>query len=790
LEVVCPPPFRAACLRWQARPGAFAVTVVCKATFRLQPGTATLLDSGEPVLAADEPWSGDAAGRSLRAPSDLVPFKPRADVLLVGSAFSPRKEPARSLIARLIVGEVDKSITVVTDRFFHLDGSFHEGGRFVQMPLRWERAAGGPGTTNPVGVWMDGPRDSYGRRALPNLEPPGNFSLRPDQPITPIGFGPIAASWPGRRDKLGRLAAFFPTDGSVSADTPLPEDLAPAYFNAAPPDQQLDELRVDERIILENLHPAHARLVTALPALYPHVWIERARGHRAVSMRPDTLWIDTDHGICTLTFRGSIGLDHPAEALRFVVAQDARPPADEPVAENAPQMSVTLTGVLDPRGALPFGRTAAEAVRAVRAPAHAVDSFEELSAEDMEETYSGHPGAPSSPAEAFDQDSDIATMASDTTEPSSKRAALPFVAAASAVSPPPLIWPKAPAEQAPPPPASPWAASSAATTHAQVPAASLPPLRQSHPTLVGVAPEVAQGAALAASNNAAAVTAPPEKEEPAFAPRAAPAAEPRPAQSVIVKLLYFDPARVEQVRARDDWRLLFTESRLRQLDKAEEEGAPEPPPMSERSQAKRDIIEVLVRADITSLDAVGSAFQRGVKDDGRFEAPLVVLAGDLEMPFDELSTLKATVAAMRPLSAGDKRLTEALDAVDELVKTPWLEGSSGVSENLFGRVREAFVQAKRAVSLADVEAHTERMLLERRCYQTRSLFGKKWLRGLLRGGTGEAPVYLPESLREELPMFKRFAARLIAEVEPREDQYEKSAYALKTAALGRVVQAG
>ena len=79
--------------------------------------------------------------------SDFIPGKARADVILVGYAFAPRKEPVCSLVARLNVGELDKSIEVFGERSFTAEGELQEGPRFVRMPLRWERAAGGPETS-------------------------------------------------------------------------------------------------------------------------------------------------------------------------------------------------------------------------------------------------------------------------------------------------------------------------------------------------------------------------------------------------------------------------------------------------------------------------------------------------------------------------------------------------------------------------------------------------------------------------------------------------------------------
>src|SRR4051812_6852699 len=121
MDVVSTCPLRVASIVWQPRSGAWALTVVCKATFALEPGMCRLVDPQEDPADDDGYWDDDEA-RSLYAASDLVPFKARADVLLVGHAFAPRGEPARVLRARLIVGKIDKSVEVWCDRIFWQDG--------------------------------------------------------------------------------------------------------------------------------------------------------------------------------------------------------------------------------------------------------------------------------------------------------------------------------------------------------------------------------------------------------------------------------------------------------------------------------------------------------------------------------------------------------------------------------------------------------------------------------------------------------------------------------------------
>lgn len=294
---------------WHTRNGGYVLTLVCKITYWLKPGESIVAAEQEAVNEVDDHWDDDPK-RSVRAPNDLMPKKIRPEVTLVGSAYAPNNQPVRSLVARLIVGDVDKAIEVFGDRVFLPDGSLYEGPRFTRMLLTWERAAGGPGTNNPVGIRAD-VRDAYGRRQLPNLQAVGSYITKAEDFIAPVGFGPIAATWPSRADLINRAP--------IAAGEGL-EGMTAAYYNAAPSDQQLAALRENERIVLENLHSEHARLVTSLPGVRPVVFVERSSGmgQQAV-VSADSLWIDTDRGIATMTWRTLIPLAQKDESGKILV---------------------------------------------------------------------------------------------------------------------------------------------------------------------------------------------------------------------------------------------------------------------------------------------------------------------------------------------------------------------------------------------------------------------------------------------------------------------------------------
>ncbi|AKT38209.1 DUF2169 domain-containing protein [Chondromyces crocatus] len=324
MDVVSLCALRASGFEWQPRALAHAMTVVCKATFELRPDACVLAAEQEPLRDADTSWDDDPRC-SVLVPSDRAPYKPGVDVVLVGYAYAPRGEPVRSLVTRLLVGDIDKAIEVWCDRSLDVHtGQLVEGHRQSRMWLAWERAAGGPETNNPVGMRFDTAPDPDGLLPIPNLQPPGIPFHAGDEGFGPVGYGPLAPRWPTRSRCIRQHAMALVTGGWEAR--PLPQPFDHGFFNVAPLDQRLPTLRPDERIVLENLHPHHPRLVTRLPDLRPRAIADRATGEREeIALVADTLWIDTLRGLCTVVWRGQVGLRHPGEAGRVTFWLDGRP---------------------------------------------------------------------------------------------------------------------------------------------------------------------------------------------------------------------------------------------------------------------------------------------------------------------------------------------------------------------------------------------------------------------------------------------------------------------------------
>ncbi|MDI1475310.1 DUF2169 domain-containing protein [Polyangium sp. y55x31] len=419
MEIVSACPLRVGSIVWQPREGAYVLTVVCKATFALAPELSVLAEEQDDPNERDEYWDDDER-RSLSAASDLAPFKRGVDILLVGHAYAHHAAQSGPFFARLVVGDVlDKTIEVHGERAWTADGRLLEEPPAGRIALRWERAAGGPGTTNPVGVPSNPPPDPRALRRVPNLVPPGFRLSRPSDVIPPIGFGPIAPTWPERSDKLPRHAGGW--DSHRVGEGPLPAGIDASFFNAAPLDQRVAELRGDERISLSNLHPHSPQFSTRLLLIKPRALVQKSGAPADLRFRCDTLFIDTNRGICSLTWRGSVPLSSPNEdGCVVVTTEESDRQLSGPGAPGTVQLDWRSSQKAAVSPALPF------------APG---DSADGLSIEETT-SLSGEPAR---------------------VDPG---AALPFVKAPLAVlgaavpAPPPVPPPSRPPSSVPPPPAS------------------------------------------------------------------------------------------------------------------------------------------------------------------------------------------------------------------------------------------------------------------------------------------------------------------------------------------------
>jgi hypothetical protein len=235
------------------------------------------------------------------------------------------------------------------------------------------------------------------------------------------------------------------------------------------------------------------------------------------------------------------------------------------------------------------------------------------------------------------------------------------------------------------------------------------------------------------------------------------------------------------------WRAILDD-----LEKARADEAYDAPSLAAdpaETEDTRDIFDILARGASQDVDQIEAELAAAVRPGNKFVPPLLLLAGELELPFDERETLKAVVAVASQIVGTDEALKTAIReardffAAAELCPPPIIEGHTA-------RLREAFGRSRRSLGPEVFENQVERALLEGRHYQKRQVLGMMTIRGLLHSATSAsarpAPVYLPEDLARKLPMYSRFRARMVAELYLQEDQYEQHPGALKVYALGRV----
>jgi hypothetical protein len=344
MEILNSGPGAIAVQPWEDPQGGWRLAVIVKVTWKVREGAVTAEREAIPIFDADVPHE-NAEYRSPRFESDRVPFKPRADIVMVGRARAPARKRVTRLDVTLRVGSCSKTVRVIGDRHWVFPSRLAVVPRisaprpFQVMDLVYDRAFGG---IDPVGAGYcrenligrgyarRGSPKALHRKPLPNLENPRRpIRSWKDRP-RPVGFG----FWP--RGSMPRLshAGLDPKAGTGKEKVEKIEvgELSPAFFNGAAPDLQVEGyLRGDE--IVEVRHAGRwgsvrfrlpgyrPRIVLERWAVDPLVWLEEraANGEdadlakapvRAEELEPllDTLVLIPDEGRFYQVFRGLAAL--------------------------------------------------------------------------------------------------------------------------------------------------------------------------------------------------------------------------------------------------------------------------------------------------------------------------------------------------------------------------------------------------------------------------------------------------------------------------------------------------
>jgi hypothetical protein len=279
-----------------------------------------LLEEQAPLMLADV-FTGEPGFSAPLYESEFALRKPKCDVLLNGSAYSPGGKPAERVTVSLRVGSMKKSFDVVGNRVWRrgiLGPSPSSPEPFVRMPFSYDKAFGGIDKTFPepsrwrtfvpnhFGVgYHDHPLDaSINDKPLPNTEETGRPVIDSRGPFRPMSFGPIFRAWQPRL----KYAGTYDQKWMDNTFPFLPADFDERYYQAAPEDQQIDYLQGGEEVELVNLTP-EGRTRFLLPrASVPVEFFRKRNESETVNGVLDTLVIEPDKQRFMLHWRASLPL--------------------------------------------------------------------------------------------------------------------------------------------------------------------------------------------------------------------------------------------------------------------------------------------------------------------------------------------------------------------------------------------------------------------------------------------------------------------------------------------------
>ncbi len=307
-------------------PHRYTMTVAMKASFAMSPEGGLKVLEEQLTIRGDE-FAGDdqaAMNGELLHGCDLSGWKPRADLLLLGSAYAPGGRPATACEVAFRVGRWEKRLLVTGDRIWKPGVMLSRAGEpqpFTRLPLRWERAFGGEGCdTNPVG---------RGRKSdlLPNLEYIDDRLNRRGGRVRPASFGPVNRLWQPRMRKMGTCDKSY----LERLHPRYPDDFDWGYFNEASDDQQLEGyLRGDEEVGFRNLHPEVPEWSLRLPGSRVRCFVEGTDDAgvarvREIAMNLDTLVAYVDDGHLSLIWRGytEVRTEDRSEITRMLFAEES-----------------------------------------------------------------------------------------------------------------------------------------------------------------------------------------------------------------------------------------------------------------------------------------------------------------------------------------------------------------------------------------------------------------------------------------------------------------------------------
>ena len=271
-----------------------------RAGYELYPDGTLRLAARQEIVLSDA-YEGSTHATPLVMTSDLAPFKPGADITILGSAHPPGGEPAAVWPVSVAIDGATRELRIHGPRQWEPGRkgdrpvwSLTPARRVAEVALDWRLASGGriigdpkgdAHPRNPIGAGLVDPRvtSPYFAYDAPQIdsaaEPVGASGDRPE----PQGFGPVPPAWACRLRHLG-----------TPEGTRLPADHDYRYWHNAPPALRLPApLGAGARVRLSGLVPGGGALVLALPDIEPYAHFAHRDGRDVfAAMNRDGLHLD------------------------------------------------------------------------------------------------------------------------------------------------------------------------------------------------------------------------------------------------------------------------------------------------------------------------------------------------------------------------------------------------------------------------------------------------------------------------------------------------------------------
>jgi len=313
-------PFQVAWLVLLDKQGAERLIVAVKATYSIsEDGKLSVAKKQGAIRGADE-FHGEPGVSSIRYEGELGPPKVATDVALVGSAVAPRPD-TRTMNVSFRVGPLQKRVLVSGERRWTktlglLSRSSPEP--FERLPLIYENAFGGKDTSakdpkhhdqearNPVGRGFVSKKSKMdlSDALLPSIEDPEESLRRPGQRPAPQGFGFIGRDWQPRVAYVGTYDQKW-----MDERLPLlPLDFDERYHNAAHPDLTAKGFLQGNEPVEVIGCTSSGRLAFNLPGIQPKVEVVQTTKREAVTLKLNTVFVDTDAMTLSLLWKGEINV--------------------------------------------------------------------------------------------------------------------------------------------------------------------------------------------------------------------------------------------------------------------------------------------------------------------------------------------------------------------------------------------------------------------------------------------------------------------------------------------------